>query len=245
MGEQQLLRDWNMSIIQFRSIPLNSLKAQVSQMAITPRKKSPPAAQAMRKQPVQDRAQRTIETIFDATAQLVDELGEAQLTTNRIAERAGFSIGTLYQYFPTKDAILLAMIHRGRRRIMDQMQTELQKAVAAGVAPEVILRDRIRFLIAAFGAGGPFKRSMIRLAWRMDHHENIMQAMREGAEHVALALAQVNAPGFRAPSVAGMFVLTRAVMGVIRSASLEESPLLGSQQFEDEVIRMALRMVRD
>lgn len=199
----------------------------------------------MRKQPVQDRAQRTIETIFDATAQLVDEHGEGQLTTNRIAERAGFSIGTLYQYFPTKEAILLAMIHRGRRRVMDEMQASMQKAVADGMAPERIIRERIRFLIESFGAGGMFKRSMIRLAWRMDHHENIMQAMREGAEHVAVALAQVDAPGFRAPSAANMFVLTRAVMGVIRSASLEESPLLGTRQFEDELVRLALGMLRE
>jgi AcrR family transcriptional regulator len=234
-----------MSIIQFRCIALNSFRTQFFAMALSHRKKPPQAAQAMRKQPVQDRAQRTIETIFDATAQLVDEHGENQLTTNRIAERAGFSIGTLYQYFPTKEAILLAMIHRGRRRVMDEMQASMQKAVAAGVAPELIIRERIRFLIEAFGAGGLFKRSMIRLAWRMDHHENIMQAMREGAEHVAVALAQVDAPGFRAPSAAAMFVLTRAVMGVIRSASLEESPLLGTRQFEDELVRLAFGMLRE
>ena len=77
------------------------------------------AAESMRKLPTQERAQRTIETIFDATAQIVDESGEASLTTNKIAQKAGFSIGTLYQYFPTKEAILLALIHRGRRQVLD------------------------------------------------------------------------------------------------------------------------------
>ncbi|WP_290978044.1 TetR/AcrR family transcriptional regulator [Herbaspirillum sp.] len=213
-------------------------------MALSRKKKTPEAAQAMRKQPVQDRAQRTIETIFDATAQIVDEQGEAQLTTNKIAERAGFSIGTLYQYFPTKEAILLAMIHRGRRKVMDEMQEMLARSVAQGADPERIIRERIRVLIEAFGAGGVFKRSMIRLAWRMDHHENIMQAMREGAEHIAAALAQVESPGMRVPNAAGIFVLTRAVMGAIRSASLEESPLLGTRQFEDELVRLAWGMLR-
>ncbi|NUU02331.1 TetR/AcrR family transcriptional regulator [Herbaspirillum robiniae] len=198
----------------------------------------------MRKQPVQDRAQRTIETIFDATAQIVDEQGEAQLTTNRIAERAGFSIGTLYQYFPTKEAILLALIHRGRRRVMDEMQAALARQVAAGVPPQQIVRERIRMLIEAFGSGGVFKRSMIRLAWRMDHHENIMQAMREGAEHIAVALAQMEGPGLRPPNAATLFVLTRAVMGAIRSASLEESPLLGTRQFEDELVGLAWGMLK-
>ncbi|WP_050469534.1 TetR/AcrR family transcriptional regulator [Herbaspirillum chlorophenolicum] len=213
-------------------------------MALSRKKKTPEAAQAMRKQPVQDRAQRTIETIFDATAQIVDEQGEAQLTTNKIAERAGFSIGTLYQYFPTKEAILLAMIHRGRRKVMDEMQAMLVKSVAEGADPERVVRERIRVLIEAFGAGGPFKRSLIRLAWRMDHHENIMQAMREGAEHIAVALAQVESPGLRVPNAAGIFVLTRAVMGTIRSASLEESSLLGTRQFEDELVRLVWGMLR-
>ncbi|OWY27706.1 TetR family transcriptional regulator [Herbaspirillum robiniae] len=193
---------------------------------------------------MQDRAQRTIETIFDATAQIVDEQGEAQLTTNRIAERAGFSIGTLYQYFPTKEAILLALIHRGRRRVMDEMQAALARQVAAGVPPQQIVRERIRMLIEAFGSGGVFKRSMIRLAWRMDHHENIMQAMREGAEHIAVALAQMEGPGLRPPNAATLFVLTRAVMGAIRSASLEESPLLGTRQFEDELVGLAWGMLK-
>ncbi|WP_237772434.1 TetR/AcrR family transcriptional regulator [Herbaspirillum robiniae] len=213
-------------------------------MPLSRRKNPPQATQAMRKQPVQDRAQRTIETIFDATAQIVDEQGEAQLTTNRIAERAGFSIGTLYQYFPTKEAILLALIHRGRRRVMDEMQAALARQVAAGVPPQQIVRERIRMLIEAFGSGGVFKRSMIRLAWRMDHHENIMQAMREGAEHIAVALAQMEGPGLRPPNAATLFVLTRAVMGAIRSASLEESPLLGTRQFEDELVGLAWGMLK-
>ncbi|KAF1048632.1 MAG: putative HTH-type transcriptional regulator [Herbaspirillum frisingense] len=214
-------------------------------MALGRKKKTPEAAQAMRKQPVQDRAQRTIETIFDATAQIVDEQGEAQLTTNKIAERAGFSIGTLYQYFPTKEAILLAMIHRGRRKVMDEMQAALAKSVAEGAPPERIIRERIRLLIEAFGAGGPFKRSMIRLAWRMDHHENIMQAMREGAEHISVALARMEGSGLRPANAATLFVLTRAVMGVIRSASLEESPLLGTRQFEDELVGLVVGMLKE
>lgn len=213
-------------------------------MSILRKKKAPQAAQAMRKQPVQDRAQRTIETIFDATAQIIDEQGEVALTTNKIAERAGFSIGTLYQYFPTKEAILLAMIHRGRRKVMDEMQAMMMQSVAQGAEPEQIIRERIRVLVEAFGAGGTFKRSMIRLAWRMDHHENIMQAMREGAEHIAVAMAQVDSPALRVPTAATIFVLTRAVMGTIRSASLEESPLLGTRQFEDELVRLAWGMLR-
>ncbi len=212
-----------------------------------PTSKKPPArtsAESMRRLPTQDRAQRTIETIFDATAQIVDEQGEASLSTNKIAQKAGFSIGTLYQYFPTKEAILLAMIHRARRQVMDDMQAKLAQAVAEHTDPEQIIRERIHGLIEAFGSGGVFKRSVIRLAWRMDHHENIMQAMREGAEHIALALSQLQSPALRVPTVATIFVLTRAVMGTIRSASLENSPLLGTKEFEDELVRMVWGMLK-
>ena len=52
-------------------------------------------SQAMRKQPVQKRSQLTIEAIFQASAQLVEREGMVNLTTNKIAVKAGFSVGTL------------------------------------------------------------------------------------------------------------------------------------------------------
>lgn len=50
--------------------------------------------------------------ILDAAAQVFERHGYALATTNRIAERAGISIGSLYQYFPNKDAILVALTER-------------------------------------------------------------------------------------------------------------------------------------
>jgi AcrR family transcriptional regulator len=198
----------------------------------------------MRKLPTQERAQRTIATIFEATAQIVESEGEAALSTNKVARKAGFSVGTLYQYFPTKEAILVSMIAYERRRVMDEMQAMLRRAVEERADPKLVLRQRIRALIEAFGVGSRMKRAMIRLAWRMDHHENITQALRESADHIAVALSQLQDPSLRPPTPAMMFVATRAVMGAIRSASLEESPLLGTQDFEDELVRLAWGLIR-
>jgi AcrR family transcriptional regulator len=65
-----------------------------------------------RKQPRQQRSRATVEAILDAAAHVFESDGYAPGTTNRIAERAGVSIGSLYQYFPNKDAILVALVER-------------------------------------------------------------------------------------------------------------------------------------
>ncbi len=86
-----------------------------------------------RKQPRQARAERTREWILQAAAQVFAAHGYAAGTTNRIAERAGVSIGSLYQYYPNKDAILVelmtAHVDAGlaaiRARLEDGLPTEL------------------------------------------------------------------------------------------------------------------------
>ncbi len=65
-----------------------------------------------RKKPAQPRSINTCEAILEASAQVFTGLGYVRTTTNRIAERAGVSIGSLYQYFPNKDAILVALLER-------------------------------------------------------------------------------------------------------------------------------------
>jgi AcrR family transcriptional regulator len=71
-----------------------------------------PRALRPRRTPVQERSTVTVEAIVQAAAQVFERHGYAAGTTNRIAARAGVSIGTLYQYFPNKDAILVALIAR-------------------------------------------------------------------------------------------------------------------------------------
>ena len=65
-----------------------------------------------RKQPRQARARLTVDAIFEATIQVLLSQGLSALTTTRVAERAGVSVGTLYQYFPQKQALLFALLQR-------------------------------------------------------------------------------------------------------------------------------------
>jgi AcrR family transcriptional regulator len=83
-----------------------------------------------RKQPRQARAQHTVEAIFEASARILEEHGHGGFTTNAVAELAGASIGTLYQYFPDKDALLGALIARETARLVDE--AEAAGVLAAG-----------------------------------------------------------------------------------------------------------------
>ena len=63
-----------------------------------------------RKTPIQSRSTATVEAIHEATIQVLVDQGVKHLTTTRVAERAGVSVGTLYQYFPNKQSLLVAVL---------------------------------------------------------------------------------------------------------------------------------------
>ncbi len=67
---------------------------------------------ALRRKPVLDRGKDTMDDILKAASQVFSKHGYAHGTTNRIAARAGVSIGSVYQYFPNKDSILLALVRK-------------------------------------------------------------------------------------------------------------------------------------
>lgn len=73
--------------------------------------RTPPALKP-RKRPRQARARVTVDAIFEATIQLLLKDGPHRLTTTRVAERAGVSVGTMYQYFPNKQALVYALNER-------------------------------------------------------------------------------------------------------------------------------------
>lgn len=98
-----------------------------------------------RKRPRQQRSQETFDAILEAAAQLFEQHGYAAATTNRIAERAGVSIGSLYQYFPNKDALLYAL---GERHMLQLV--EALGAVFARLREEAPpLEETVRTLVGA------------------------------------------------------------------------------------------------
>jgi AcrR family transcriptional regulator len=82
-------------------------------------KRSSTASLSPRKKPQQRRSRDTIETIFEAAIQVLLANGFEKTTTIQIAERAGVSIGSLYQYFPNKRALLSAIVRRHVGGVVD------------------------------------------------------------------------------------------------------------------------------
>jgi AcrR family transcriptional regulator len=96
-----------------------------------------------RKVPGQARSQETVSVILEASARILESEGVRDFNTNAIAARAGVSIGSLYQYFPNKDAILLTMISRFEEALHDAVL----KAVQGRRGQE--LKSRLRLLVRA------------------------------------------------------------------------------------------------
>jgi AcrR family transcriptional regulator len=83
---------------------------------------------AARRAPLQERSQLTVEAILDAVIKLLKRRSASSVTTNRIAETAGVSIGSLYQYFPNKRAIFAALHERHIGQVDRIMQRQIAKS---------------------------------------------------------------------------------------------------------------------
>src|SRR6201986_5445212 len=92
-------------------------------------KKKAHSTAVSRRVPSQERATEKVELIFEAALQLIEERGLEALTTNAIAAKAGVSIGTLYQYFRDKDAILDALSGRELKGLGSKVMESMDPAV--------------------------------------------------------------------------------------------------------------------
>lgn len=82
----------------------------------------------MKKRPIQDRSKATVAAILEATAQLLQETTPDTLTTAEISERAGVSVGSIYQYFETKEALIAALAHDTVAQVNTSVRDMLMQA---------------------------------------------------------------------------------------------------------------------
>jgi AcrR family transcriptional regulator len=184
-----------------------------------------------RREPNQRRSRATVDAILEASARIIRRRGIGDLTTNEIADVAGVSIGSLYDYFENKSAILLALA----RRFLLNDEAALMAALATAAPSE-----RVRALVSALlerHAHDPAVRRAV-----MTHHIGA----GFGAEHgtsVQAVVAQISGRlEVGEPDIANearLFVVTRAVLGVAR-ALIEEgrTHLTSGGMVEDELVRL-------
>lgn len=115
-----------------------------------------------RKLPRQRRSRATVEAILDAAAEALVRHGFNGATTSVIAQRAGVSVGTLYQYFPNREAVGGALILRAMERVLADMRRAfaecLEQRLAAQAGTEHLLLTALDVLVAeraVFGRLGP------------------------------------------------------------------------------------------
>lgn len=114
--------------------------------ATSPKPRSKPTA-APRKRPTQERAVATVEALLQATAYILVKDGYAKLTTNRVADKAGVNIASLYQYFPNKDALVAEL----QRRHVESTRARAKEVFAAhaGASLRATIRAIVESSIAA------------------------------------------------------------------------------------------------
>jgi AcrR family transcriptional regulator len=106
------------------------------------------SSQKQRRNPRQARSRATWEAIVEAAAQILERDGAAAFNTNSVAERAGVSIGTLYQYFPDKQAILTAA---AKRELVEAAPPSRQRALIEALI--AMVEGLGRFGVAATTGG--------------------------------------------------------------------------------------------
>jgi len=167
-----------------------------------------------RKSPVQARSAVTVDAILEATIQVLLSDGLQQLTTIRVAERAGASVGTLYQYFPHKQALLFAVLHRHHLKVE---QTLTQTAAASHHKP---LATMMAAVIDAFLQAKTGRVDEARAMYGIVAELNTREAVREyetrcRAALVAMLKTATDAKFRDLESV--VFMLTAAMSGPVRA----------------------------
>jgi AcrR family transcriptional regulator len=192
-----------------------------------------------RKRPIQARAAGTVEALVEATLKVLMRDGYAKLTTTRVAERAGVSVGTLYQYFPDKRALVTAL----KVRYFGLMTSAVESAlvVRAAIDPDVedvegFVRAALAALLEAKRANRALTRALREPMAEMDGHGFAHETLARFAALFAPLLARIDPRADPRRSI----VLVSALEGAITYAALEKPAWLGEDWFLEDLVRLAL-----
>lgn len=184
-----------------------------------------------RRQPRQERALHKVSLIMEAAMQLLDRGDIASLTTDAVAARAGVSIGTLYQYFRNKQAILDAL----SQREVEGMVARVLKALrlAQDSADEHPVRRVVQAVMAAYGGRRRVHRTLLEYALSRSTGSRLQPMYAD-----VIGLLVSGQTGAAPLSAADAFVLTHAVGGVLRAVVAQHPVPVPRKDIEDALVRL-------
>jgi AcrR family transcriptional regulator len=199
------------------------------------------AKTSVRRRPKQRRARQTVEAVLDAVIRLLKREGSGAITTNRIAEVAGVSIGSVYQYFPDKRAIFTALHQRHVDQIDRMVQTKLVEQ--AGSSIEELLRAMVEAMVDAHATDPElYELLMTEVPHRADGTRDF--AMRlHGAFLLAISSrARELKKGRDLDKV--VFVVTHMVEALSHGAVLRRPARMSLKDAKEEAVRAILAYLR-
>jgi AcrR family transcriptional regulator len=188
-----------------------------------------------RKQPVQARSEATVLAIHEASTQVLLSIGYRKLTTTRVAERAGVSVGTLYQYFPNRQALIRAVLERYLAEMFASIQADCQSL--DGRSLDEIAIGLVDAMIAAKWRRLEISRAMHEPLVEVGGAELVRASAAKGASLVAGLLRSC-------PEIADIDVEPLAVFLVMACTSMLQAAFI-EYSADKEMIRAHMRaMVR-
>ncbi|MGH7293784.1 MAG: TetR/AcrR family transcriptional regulator [Polyangiaceae bacterium] len=199
---------------------------------------------APRRAPSQRRGEDTVGVLLEATEIVLAERGFAATTTNHIAGAAGVSIGTLYHYFPSKEALIEAVVHRMWTRELAVLAAH-GPALAEGPLDEVV-RTIVRDLVELVAA----RRELYRRWYAEASHLGRLDA---GLEMTAQAVAAVHAalerqaPRLRPTNLAfAADLVVKMALAMVRTGARDYEREMASGELSTELGEMIVRyLLRD
>lgn len=192
-----------------------------------------------RKQPQQQRSRTLVDTLLEATARVLADKGLAHTTTNEIARVAGVSVGSLYQYFPSKEALAAALIERKVELDMQELSAAIAEVL--GQPLEAIVARSVRAVLALHQRDKGLMRALLQLVPQVDRVAHVRQTAAQGRESLR-ALLEAHREQLR-PGLdlnLATFIAGRTLEELAHVAVLERPELLEDARFADEVTHLLL-----
>jgi AcrR family transcriptional regulator len=167
-----------------------------------------------RKTPRQARSVVTVDAIFEATIQVLLAEGARGLTTSRVAERAGVSVGTMYQYFPHKQSLLYAVLQQHVRSVADAVEAACLQQRGQPVAS--MAEELVKAYIDAKTANVEVSRALFLVAADLDTAE-LIGGMSKRIDAATTDLLASAADAYFDDLPAVTFTLLAALAGATRT----------------------------